>query len=159
MEVLNFDKYPVKIDGSGRLTIRNRRFLRQYTPATNLKPSTTDAIVTKADGALPAPTTLSMPSSDTNDHNAPEAINSQLPETSPNKESDDCQQPVEIPSESTVGKHDKNNYSSTHSQTSGRLSSSTSTDEITTRDESEQTRPKRSTRPPEWQRSGDYCLY
>ena len=28
------DQYRVKIDGSGRLTLRNRRFLRAYTPAT-----------------------------------------------------------------------------------------------------------------------------
>ncbi|KAK5887229.1 hypothetical protein CesoFtcFv8_015851 [Champsocephalus esox] len=28
------DQYRVKVDGSGRLTLRNRRFLRAYTPAT-----------------------------------------------------------------------------------------------------------------------------
>ena len=32
MEVLPYDQYVVKVDGSGRLTTRNRRFLRKYTP-------------------------------------------------------------------------------------------------------------------------------
>ena len=34
MEVLDHDQYWVKVDGSGRLTLRNRRFLRAFTPAT-----------------------------------------------------------------------------------------------------------------------------
>ena len=33
VEVLPHDKYGVVIDGSGRVTYRNRRFLKQYTPA------------------------------------------------------------------------------------------------------------------------------
>ena len=33
-EVLPFDKYTVKIDGSSRVTQRNRRFLKSYTPVT-----------------------------------------------------------------------------------------------------------------------------
>ena len=33
MEVGTHDQYTVKIDGSGRLTTRNRRFLRKFTPA------------------------------------------------------------------------------------------------------------------------------
>ena len=32
-EVLDHDRYGVKLDGSGRVTIRNRRFLRSYIPA------------------------------------------------------------------------------------------------------------------------------
>ena len=34
MEIGFHDKYVIKVDGSGRLTTRNRRFLRKYTPAT-----------------------------------------------------------------------------------------------------------------------------
>ena len=34
VETLGHDQYRVKVDGSGRLTLRNRRFLRAYTPAT-----------------------------------------------------------------------------------------------------------------------------
>ena len=34
MEVLDHDQYWVKVDSSGRLTLRNRRFLRAFTPAT-----------------------------------------------------------------------------------------------------------------------------
>ena len=35
MEAPGKDQYRVKVDGSGRLTLRNRRFLRAYTPATS----------------------------------------------------------------------------------------------------------------------------
>ncbi|XP_056287434.1 atherin-like [Pseudoliparis swirei] len=34
VESLSHDQYRVRVDGSGRLTLRNRRFLRAYTPAT-----------------------------------------------------------------------------------------------------------------------------
>ena len=34
VESLGHDQYRVKVDGSGRLTLRNRRFLRAYTPVT-----------------------------------------------------------------------------------------------------------------------------
>ena len=34
VEAPGHDQYRVKVDGSGRLTLRNRRFLRAYTPAT-----------------------------------------------------------------------------------------------------------------------------
>ncbi len=32
IEVRQFDQYAVRVDGSGRMTIRNRKFLRKYTP-------------------------------------------------------------------------------------------------------------------------------
>ena len=34
VESAGHDQYRVKVDGSGRITLRNRRFLRAYTPAT-----------------------------------------------------------------------------------------------------------------------------
>ena len=34
VEALSHDQYRIKVDGSGRLALRNRRFLRAYTPAT-----------------------------------------------------------------------------------------------------------------------------
>ena len=33
IEVRQFDQYMVRVDGSGRMTLRNRKFLRKYTPA------------------------------------------------------------------------------------------------------------------------------
>ena len=33
VEVRQFDQYVVRVDGSGRVTLRNRKFLRKYTPA------------------------------------------------------------------------------------------------------------------------------
>ena len=40
IETLDHDQYWVKVDGSGRLTRRNRRFLRVYTPTSTSFPST-----------------------------------------------------------------------------------------------------------------------
>ena len=36
VEIGNFDQNRIRVDGSGRLTLRNRRFLRQYTPASTI---------------------------------------------------------------------------------------------------------------------------
>ncbi len=38
VEILPFSKYGVKMDGSGRITYRNRRFLKKYTPASMSMP-------------------------------------------------------------------------------------------------------------------------
>ena len=35
---LGYNKYRIKVDGSGRVTDRNRQFLRQFTPATPTQP-------------------------------------------------------------------------------------------------------------------------
>ena len=37
VEVKQFDQYRIRVDGSGRLTLRNRKFLRSYTPV-HIKP-------------------------------------------------------------------------------------------------------------------------
>ena len=39
VEVRQYDQYAVRIDGSGRVTLRNRRFLRKYMPAYPKRPS------------------------------------------------------------------------------------------------------------------------
>ena len=38
VEVKQHDQYQVKVDGSGRVTLRNRRFLRKFTPITSPEP-------------------------------------------------------------------------------------------------------------------------
>ena len=38
LENLGYNKYRVKVDGSDRVTDRNRQFLRQFTPATSIQP-------------------------------------------------------------------------------------------------------------------------
>ena len=38
IEVRQFDQYVIRVDGSGRVTLRNRRFLRQYTPVITREP-------------------------------------------------------------------------------------------------------------------------
>ena len=37
IEVRQFDQYAVKVDGSGRVTLGNRKFLRKYVPVKSLK--------------------------------------------------------------------------------------------------------------------------
>jgi hypothetical protein len=70
MEVLPFDQYTIRIDGSHRLTKRNRRFLRSFQPATTTisqhQPQSTqypqEAIVNQTNPSVvveqPNPTTL-----------------------------------------------------------------------------------------------------
>ena len=41
VEVRQFDQYVIRMDGSGRVTLRNRKFLRKYVPVYPQKPSTT----------------------------------------------------------------------------------------------------------------------
>jgi hypothetical protein len=41
IEVRQFDQYAVKVDGSGRVTLRNRKFLRKYVPVKSLKTTKT----------------------------------------------------------------------------------------------------------------------
>ena len=53
VESTGHDQYRVKIDGSGRLTLRNRRFLRAYTPAPSSIP--------RPQVTAPAPTTSHAP--------------------------------------------------------------------------------------------------
>ena len=38
VEVRQFDQYVVRVDGSGRITVRNRKFLRRYTPVQRQQP-------------------------------------------------------------------------------------------------------------------------
>ena len=33
VEVRQHDQYAIRVDGSGRITLRNRKFLRKFTPA------------------------------------------------------------------------------------------------------------------------------
>ena len=65
IEVRQFDQYAIKIDGSGRVTLRNRRFLRKFTPVapvspglpalSNIAPPTPDApVMTDNPDASPA---------------------------------------------------------------------------------------------------------
>ena len=43
VEVRQFNQYLIRVDGSGRVTLRNRKFLRQYEPVSPRKPSITIA--------------------------------------------------------------------------------------------------------------------
>ena len=55
VEVGNFDQYRIKVDGSGRLTLRNRRFLRKYTPASTIIESGRSHLTDTSNLDLPVP--------------------------------------------------------------------------------------------------------
>lgn len=54
VEVKQFDQYVVRVDGSGRVTLRNRKFLRKYVPAVPRAP-----LAVLPDIPMPAPTVAS----------------------------------------------------------------------------------------------------
>ncbi|GFR75551.1 transcription factor IIIB 90 kDa subunit [Elysia marginata] len=54
IEVRQFDQYVVKVDGLGRVTLQNRKFLRQYSPVIPYPPTKSIAI------DIPIPTPLSQ---------------------------------------------------------------------------------------------------
>ena len=92
IEVRQFDQYVIKIDGSGRVTLRNRRFLRKFTPVvlvspglpalgsaappTTDPPGTTD--VSDADPALQSPTPA--PSAPPDEDRTPAATDTRVPD-------------------------------------------------------------------------------
>ncbi|CAC5407542.1 unnamed protein product [Mytilus coruscus] len=68
IEVRQFDQYAVKVDGSGRVTLRNRKFLRKYVPVKGIKTKTIQDDLCRKN--VPAISTfdnkqVSKPSSDT----------------------------------------------------------------------------------------------
>ena len=57
IEVRQFDQYLIRVDGSGRATLRNQRFLRKYTPAI---PQPTRRSILEDLGTLPVIAGLGM---------------------------------------------------------------------------------------------------
>ena len=78
IEVRQFDQYVVRVDGSGRVTLRNRQFLRDFTPVVAREPL----------AMLPGPnippqvkqTPLAIPAVQPSDHTTP-SVSSRVPPT------------------------------------------------------------------------------
>ena len=71
VESPGYHQYQVKVDGSGRLTLRNRRFLRTYTPATPSIPQQCPALSLPT-GTVENPSQPSPPSPPTRRQEAPQ---------------------------------------------------------------------------------------
>jgi len=71
VDILDHDSYLVKVDGSGRLTKRNRQFLRQFTPPTLVIDASRQE---KRPTPIIAPPTA-VPSSPPPNHSSPPGIN------------------------------------------------------------------------------------
>ena len=114
VEVRLFDQYLVKVDGSGRTTLRNRKFLRKYsavydaTPTTQLPMRRPVPTIIEQGAATPrtnlaARPTTQAPSSDRqNDDNTP--VLSPLPRaqhTEPTPSASPQPQPVHVPTPTT----------------------------------------------------------
>ena len=66
MEVRQFDQYVIRVDGSGRVTLRNRKFLRKYSPV-YAHPAPIDDVPKMSIKAKGSPTSLALgPSLPTN---------------------------------------------------------------------------------------------
>ena len=61
LEVENYDQYRVKVDGSGRVTIRNRRFLRRVTPYQPQQPVHRAQVQTEPEEELRQPGSQQVP--------------------------------------------------------------------------------------------------
>ena len=88
MEAGDHDQYMIKVDGSGRLTKRNRKFLRAFKPATmaienspvNKIPEQTitpEPMINNDVNLRPEPHTVTIPNSD-NTPTAPDAVAVQM---------------------------------------------------------------------------------
>lgn len=71
VESPGYDQYRIKVDGSGRLTLRNRRFLRAYTPATPSIPQQSPALSLPT-GIVEPPSHSSPPSPPPRPQEAPQ---------------------------------------------------------------------------------------
>ena len=100
IEVRQFDQYAVKVDGSGRVTLRNRKFLRRYTPVQSQRPTVTinqDTQLKLAQPRVSVPVTSPRPkfaSSNTEDKkpeliSTPPAVSPETPVTTPLRTDDD----------------------------------------------------------------------
>jgi hypothetical protein len=141
-EALNHDKYSIKIDGSGRVTTRNRKFIRPFVPVST-------------DITMPAPPTLPTPSPRRQEPSDPTAIPPMpaaadpapppltLPPSEPSAPTRaQCDNPVPPPSPSFVTPP----------------SLPTDPDTATPTSPPAAARPHRAARKPAWQDSGDWVM-
>ena len=86
VETKDHDQYNVKVDGTGRLTLRNRRFLRQFSPIPRAQPNLTTNQTTAPSGpsssSTPAKTTYTEPC-ETRDHQQPPLTHTELQQHHP----------------------------------------------------------------------------
>lgn len=61
IEVRQFDQYVIRVDGSGRATLRNRKFLRKYLPANPSRPPSTTVAPPPSSLPCPPPTETTEP--------------------------------------------------------------------------------------------------
>lgn len=85
VEVLQNDQYKLRVDGSGRITLRNRRFLRSYKPAfPNHNPAMMESPdVMPAPPQSPAPASSPLPTSPTTTKAVPRTTRSLPTPTTP----------------------------------------------------------------------------
>ena len=95
MECKDFDQYLVKVDGTGRLTLRNRKFLRRLTP---IKKHTTPASSSKTllPRMFPITPHVDLQTPDLRDNTNPTSIRSQDATLNPNHSQDHLHQPNDL---------------------------------------------------------------
>ena len=96
IEVRQYDQYMIRVDGSGRVTLRNRRFVRKYTPVQTRVPRRD--ILHDLRNHIPPPEHLEQPDTATSGHGDPPAAgpDGKTP-TSPTKLASDTPDPAAGP--------------------------------------------------------------
>ena len=78
IEVRQFDQYVIRVDGSGRITTRNRKFLRKYAPVYKFKPTPRRQIIDD----YPLQTAQAFPPAVDNPSDVPQPNNNETPPAS-----------------------------------------------------------------------------
>ena len=86
VEVLQHDQYQVRMDGSGRISLRNRKFLRKFTPTPRANPA-----IPASPASLPKP--VHMPAKPTSPITPPTTPAPTVPLTPPNQQAGSPEHP------------------------------------------------------------------
>ncbi|MEM7284015.1 MAG: DDE-type integrase/transposase/recombinase, partial [Pseudomonadota bacterium] len=76
IEVRQFDQYVVRVDGSGRVTLRNRKFLRKYTPVVPRSPLAMLPVLSSPTAVMTQTIPITPPTPTALHHPCPEIANS-----------------------------------------------------------------------------------
>ena len=103
VEVRQFDQYVIKVHGSGRVTLRNRKFLRKYTPfaPTTINPAQFEGVTSTPVSPYP----ISQPSPTTTPAVSADVTKTPAPHTDPNMDTEntnDLQQHAPPPNDCLV---------------------------------------------------------
>ena len=156
VEVRQYHQYVIRVDGSGRITLRNRKFLRKYTPV--CQPAAKRSILDDMACLPPTPQLEGSPGQ----NQAPPVVHSSQPPlvtTAGNSQS-----PQKTPTPATPSSPSKTDLGTLSPPMPSltlpleHIPCQTTAPPLLTEPPPQPSRPQRIKIPPAWQRSGDYIL-